>query len=219
MLPAEFIVVAIVLRLLAGASYIVALLQGKARPNLVSWFFWGLTALIAFGVQLYEGAGSSALITLAIGLSPVIVVAVAIAKGQHKAKFTATDKRCAAVTVAGIAVWLVTKDPMTAMFMAIAVDYVSSLPTIVKLYKQPGSERALPYAISIAAMGVALLTVQDWQLSSWLFSAYILFINLHFVTLISTRMGPRIRSWRMQQAKRRQQQPQLLRPAYAEKEL
>lgn len=191
-----------------------AILHGKTRPNLVSWFFWGLTALLAFGVQLYEGAGASALITLAIGLGPIIVVSVAVAKGMHKAKFTATDKWCAGFTVIGIVLWLATKDPLAALFMAVAVDYVSSVPTIVKLYKQPGSERALPYAISIAAMGVALLTVRDWQLANWLFSAYILWINLHFVTLISTRMGPRIR--RARRAKAKQRHMQL---AYADDEL
>lgn len=213
MLPAEFIVVAIALRLLAGASYIVALLQGKTRPNLVSWFFWGLTALIAFGVQVYEGSGSSALITLAIGLSPIVVVCVAIAKGQHKAKFTSTDKWCAAITAIGIVLWLTTKDPLVALLMAVAVDYVSSVPTIVKLYKQPASERALPYVISIVAMGTALLTVKDWQLANWLFSAYILWINVHFVTLITTRMGPRIRRWQRVRAKQRR-----LRLAYADEE-
>lgn len=206
MLPAEFIVVAIFLRLLAGASYIVAILQGKARPNLVSWFFWGFTALLAFAVQLYEGAGAPALITLAIGISPIIVVGLAVAKGMHKAKFTATDKWCAAFTAAGIVLWLATKDPLVALLMAVAVDYASSVPTIVKLYKQPGSERALPYGISIAAMAVALLTVRDWQLANWLFSAYILWINVHFVTLITTRMGPRIRGWARVRANRRQLQ-------------
>lgn len=138
MLPAEFIVVAILLRLLAGASYIVAILQGKARPNLVSWFFWGLTALLAFGVQLYEGAGASALITLAIGLGPIIVVSVAIAKGMHKAKFTATDKWCAGFTAIGIVLWLATKDPLAALLMAVAVDYVSSVPTICEAVQTTG---------------------------------------------------------------------------------
>lgn len=200
MLPSGFIVLAIGLRLLSGASYIAAIIKGRARPNLVSWFFWGFTALIAFALQIYQGVGASALITLTIGLGPVLVFALAIYRGMHKETFSAVDKVCAALTVVGIALWLLTKNPLVALCMSIMVDFVSGIPTIVKCYARPHTEHALPYGLSIASMVITLLTIHNWRPINWLFPAYILVTNLNFATLIVSKVGIRLRQRRQQPA-------------------
>ena len=201
MLPTEFLVLAVCLRLLAGVSYVTALLKGRVRPNLVSWFFWGLTALIAFVLELFHGGGSRAFVTLAVGIGPVIVFVIALAKGLHKNRFTAVDKYCAALTAFGLVLWLLTKNPLLALITSIVVDFVSGIPTIVKTYHHPHTEKALPYALSSAAMAVTLLTIHDWQPMVWLFPAYILWTNFNFVVLSAGRIGPRLK----RRAARRQQ--------------
>jgi len=184
MLPAVFIVAAVLLRLSSGASYFKATWQGKAQPSLVSWFFWSVTALIAFAVQLIKGAGPSAFVTLAIGLSPIAVCAAALCKGAYKTGFSRSDKWCIALTLLGIALWLVSKNPLTALFMSIAADIFSSIPTILKSYRAPHTEHPLAYALSVLSMGITLLTIRDWHITNWLFTAYILLINVTYLTAI-----------------------------------
>ena len=55
MLASGFIAVAILLRLMGGGVYLISTLRGKAKPNIVSWSLWGLTALIAFAAQICKG--------------------------------------------------------------------------------------------------------------------------------------------------------------------
>jgi hypothetical protein len=176
-LPAEFVVFAIALRLAGGASYVRATLKGEAQPSIISWSFWSLTALIAFAVQIAKGSGPEAFVTLAIGLSPLAVCMAAVYKGTHRLALQRSDKWCIALTMLGIVLWLVSSNPILALFMSVFADISSSVPTILKCYRDPGSEHLRTYVISIASMTVTLLTITDWRLTHWLFPAYILGIN------------------------------------------
>jgi hypothetical protein len=187
------IVIAVLLRLLAGASYIRAVHTGKAKPHVVSWFFWGATALIAFVIQLSQGVGSAAFVTLALGMGPVIVFGLAIAKGLHRIQFTRIDKGCAVLTTVGLCMWVITDNPLTALWMSIAADIISGVPTIIKSYHRPHTEHALPYLMSVVSMVLTLASIQTWSVAAALFPAYILLSNLMFFTIITTKMGMRVR--------------------------
>jgi hypothetical protein len=184
MLASGFIAVAILLRLMAGGGYLISTLRGKAKPNIVSWSLWSLTALIAFAAQICKGGGSEALVTLAIASGPLAVIAVAVLKGAQSLKLTRLDVWCLSLAIAGIILWIRTKDPLLALLMSIVADILASIPTVVKSYLTPQTESAAAYSLSIISMIVTLLTVRQWNVMSWAFPLYILIINLTFVTLI-----------------------------------
>lgn len=73
MIDEKFIFIAVAFNLAGGLSYLIATLKGEAKPNKVSWFFWGLAPMIAFAAQVKQGVGLVSLMTLAIGFSPVII--------------------------------------------------------------------------------------------------------------------------------------------------
>ena len=76
MLPSSFIIITFILRLLGSAVYIRAIIKGQVRPNLLSWFLWSLTPLIAFAAVARAGEGASGLGMLALALSAVVVLIV-----------------------------------------------------------------------------------------------------------------------------------------------
>jgi hypothetical protein len=82
-----------------------------------------------------------------------------------------------------------------ALLFSIAADIFSSVPTIIKSFKDPDSERALPYLLSLLSMIATMAAIPHWTLAAYAFPLYILLINLTFVTLIWTRMGVRYRRW------------------------
>ena len=184
MFPAGLIIAAILLRFASGASYFKATWQGRAQPSLVSWFFWSITALIAFAVQMLKGDGASAWVTLAIGLSPIAVCVAALYRGAYRTGLSSGDKWCIALTIMGILLWLVSKNPLTALVMSILADIFSSIPTILKSWRAPHTEYPIAYMLSIASMAITLLTITNWSITNWLFAAYILGINLTYVVTI-----------------------------------
>ena len=169
---------------MAGGGYLISTLRGKAKPNIVSWSLWSLTALIAFAAQICKGGGSEALVTLAIAFGPLAVIAVAVLKGAQSLTLTRLDVWCLSLAIAGIILWIRTKDPLLALLMSIVADILASIPTVVKSYLTPQTESAAAYSLSIISMIVTLLTIRQWNVMSWAFPLYILVINLTFVTLI-----------------------------------
>jgi hypothetical protein len=184
MLASGFIAVAILLRLMAGGGYLISTLRGRAKPNIVSWSLWSLTALIAFVAQICKGGGSEALVSLAIAFGPLVVIVTAVLKGTQSLKLTRLDLCCLSLAIAGITLWMTTKNPLLALLMSVMADLIASTPTVVKSYVKPHTESAASYSLSIISMIVTLLTIRQWKVMTWAFPSYILLINLTFVTLI-----------------------------------
>jgi hypothetical protein len=178
MLPIEFMILAIALRLASGAQYTWAVLKGRARPNPITWFFWGLTALIAFFAQLSQGVGLPAFITLALAAGPFTVCFISIAKGHLRAHLNPFNFICMTITIIGITLWVTTKNANLAILFSIIADASISLPTLVKGYRDPRSEYAYPYLLSVLSMVVTLLMITDWRFATYGFPLYMLLINL-----------------------------------------
>jgi len=168
---------AITLRLLSGGRYAWGVFTGRARPNPVTWFLWGSTAMVAFAAQLTEGVGAQALVTFALGLGPLIVALLATLRGHLRAHLTPFTFACAAITLGGIFLWQATSNATFAIICSIIADIAASLPTLRKGYHDPDSEYALPYFLSICSMIITLLTITTWNFETYAFPLYMLFIN------------------------------------------
>lgn len=190
MLGSEFLIFAVILRVLAGLDYLLATLKGEAQPNPVTWLFWGLAPLVAFVAQIQKTIEPSAWVTLALSAGPLLIFIVSLTKRQRW-KIGPFDILCGASAAVGIVLWQVTSDPVMAMVFGILADILGGIPTVVKSYAAPSSEKATPYLLSVASMVLTLATIQSWRFIDYAFPVYILLINLLLFTLISTRIGER----------------------------
>lgn len=192
MLPAEWIIGAVTIRLLAGSSYIWAVLRGHAKPNPITWFFWGLTPLIAFAAQLHEQVGAAAWMTLALALGPICIFILSLFKSLSASHFTPSTLACSILAVAGIILWQITDNPMLAIIFSIAADIFGSIPTVIKAYRQPHSEYELAYLLSMASMVLTLCTLDEWVFTAYAFPLYIFGINLVIFCLAWSKIGLRL---------------------------
>ncbi|MEX5713842.1 hypothetical protein AB1484_38135 [Parafrankia sp. FMc6] len=186
MLGTEYIVVAVVLRLAAGVSYLAMTWRGTARPNPVSWLCWGATPLVAFAAQIQDGVTSASWVTLSLGVGPLLVFAVSV--GRNTAwRAGRTDMMCGGCAALGIVLWQVADNPGPALTLSILADILGSIPTLAKVYYEPHSEKASPYLMSLLGMVVTLLTLDGWEYFDYAFPLYMLLINLSIFGLIVTR--------------------------------
>jgi hypothetical protein len=177
-LDAHFVFVAIFLWLAGGAGYVLAVIQGRASPNLVTWLLWGVTPLIAFTAQLRAGVGVQAWMTFALSLAPLAIVAAALAKGGGRWTLTRFDVTCGALALTGLICWQATQNPLLALIFSITADLFAGLPTVLKAHRAPHTEIALPYLISLISMAITLLTITDWVFAQYAFPAYVFGINV-----------------------------------------
>lgn len=185
-MPLWFIYIAALLRLTGGAAYIRATINGNAKPNPVSWLLWSLTPLISFFAGLSDGFDTLLIVTLATGVSPLLVFFIAIFKNPRSLRFNKLNVSCFVIALSGIGLWTVTDHPLLAIFLAITADIVSALPTLAKIIRQPYSEYTPTYMISAMSMVIAILAADSYSPLTLTFPVYVLTINLIIVGLISS---------------------------------
>lgn len=134
--------------------------------------------MIAFAAQLQENVGASAWMTFALGVSPLIVFIISLFKSRSSSHFTIFNIGCGVLAIIGVVMWRVTDNPLLAIVFSIFADACASIPTIIKSYRQPASEYALPYMLSIVSMIITLLTITNWHLASFAFPLYMFIINM-----------------------------------------
>jgi hypothetical protein len=197
-LPAWCAAIAIAIRLFGGGQYVAAVARKRARPNVVTWFLWGLTPMIAVAAQLGQQPGPEVAVTFVLGLGPLVVSAVAFCTDRSASQLTPFTLSCAAASFAGIVLWQLTAMPVLAIAFCIVADLLATLPTLRKAYAAPESEYAPPYLLSVLAMLVTLGTVAHGDFTAYGFPLYMLLVNVTlfaFAAFPLARMLRRAQPW------------------------
>jgi hypothetical protein len=186
-LPTWFLTAAIALRLAAGARYLVAVVRGRARPNPVTWFCWGLAPLVAFTAQLSHGLRPTEWMSLVLALGPIAIVTAAVLKNGVRGRVSRADLSCGGMALAGLVAWQLTDRPAVALLCSIGADLIAAVPTFGNAYRRPFDECAPPYLMSALAMAITLLTVNHWGFNQVALPLYILLVNLALYLVIRVR--------------------------------
>lgn len=172
MLDSSWVFAGAALGLVASIRYAFTIVHGRVRPNLVTWSLWAAAPLIGFFAQLDAGVGLPAVMTLAAGLGPTIVIVTSVIARRYFARLGWFDLACAAVALSALGVWLGLGQAPLAVLFAVAADAVAALPTMVKAWRHPDSENALFYILVGIGAAMTLLTISSWEPQSWAFAAY-----------------------------------------------
>jgi len=195
-LNVHFVIVGAVIGLAGSAGYAVDTVRGRTQPNRVTWLLWGAVPLLAFVVELRSGVGLRSVMALSVGLGPLAVFAASFWNRSSVWRIGRLDYTCGVLSVAGTAVWLITRQGLAALCAAIAADALAGVPTLVKSWRAPGSESAVAYWGALVNAAVTLLTVTTITADEVAFPLYIVVIAGVEVVLVAGRLGPRVRAWR-----------------------
>ncbi len=189
MIDEKFIFVAAAFNLVGGLSYLIDTLKGKAKPNKVSWFLWGLAPMIAFAAQAQQSVGLVSLMTFTVGFSPVIIFFASFLNKKAAWKITRFDLICGAFSIIGLMLWVYTRVGNWAILFSILSDVLAGIPTIVKAYKYPETENYYAYLFAGIAAVITLLTITQWDFAHSSFAIYILCFNIVVFPLIKFKLG------------------------------
>jgi hypothetical protein len=168
----------------ACLTYVSAVLRGEATPNRVTWFLWALVPLIAGAAQWRAGVGISTLVVLSVGAGPACIVLASFATKTGSWKLGPFDYICGACSLAALALWAVTGDPVTAIVLSILADAAAALPTLRKAWLAPATEDRSAYLIAFAGMILGILSVQEATFSAYAFNAYLVAVSGALVLIL-----------------------------------
>lgn len=188
MINQNFIYFAALLNLCGATVYIVATLQGKTRPNRVSWFMWALAPMVATAAMLTQGVGVGALTTFTSGFGPLLIFIASFVNAKSYWKLTRFDITCGVLSLLGLILWLITRTGNIALLFSILADGLAVLPTLSKTYKDPTSESYTAFTLSGIASLITLLTIQTWTFEYFAFPLYLMTVCFTIVAVGQYRL-------------------------------
>ncbi len=200
MINVHFVYLGAALGAAGSLVYVRDTLRGTTQPNRVTWLLWAFAPLLAFAVELHSGVGLRALTTFVIGFMPLLVFIASFHNSAAVWKIGRLDYACGAMSLAGTAAWLSTRNGVVAIVAAIAADFLAGVPTMVKSWSTPESETVTTYVGAVLNAGILLLTIQHWTTAEVAFPLFILTIASVQVVLVGCRLGPRLRRARARRA-------------------
>ncbi|MBI2641832.1 hypothetical protein HYW87_04555 [Candidatus Roizmanbacteria bacterium] len=192
MIDERFVIVGAFINLLGGISYIKDTLQGKIKPNRVSWGLWALPVLIAFFAQRSQGVGIQSLATFMVGFVPLVIFIASFVNKKSYWTLTSFDLFCGAFSISGLVLWYITKIGNIAILFSIFADLMAGIPTLLKSYKYPETENWIEFMSSFISVSLTMLTFKTWTFAYWGFPLYIFLYDLTAILLIKFKLGKRI---------------------------
>ena len=168
----SFVFIGAGVQVVGMAAYIKETLQGKTKPNRMSWLMWSATPLIAGVAALADGAGLAALPTLISGSSALVGLLASFANRNAYWKLGRFDYLCGLFSVLALVLWYITREPVIAILFAIISDIFATTPTVIKSWKQPKTETALAYTTGLFNALTSFTAIQTLTFSSIAFPLY-----------------------------------------------
>jgi hypothetical protein len=134
--------------------YVRDIVRGTTRPHRGTWFIWGMLAVVVCVSQRADGASWSLVMAGTQAVLTSLIFVLAIRRGEGG--LGATDGMLIAIAAGGMAAWVVVDEPVIATACVIAADLIAAAMMVPKVYRDPGSETLMTFAL--AGVGGALAT-------------------------------------------------------------
>ena len=171
----SFAIVAALLAIVGNVPYIRDVLRGRVQPHAYTWLVWTLVSGMTFFGQLAKGAGIGALPTAASEIFTLAIFLLSLRYGFSNP--SRSDKVFLGVALAGLVPWLLTSDPTWSVVIAVGIDLVAFIPTLRKTWRRPETERGLLYGMNVARHGLALFSLQAYNVATVLHSLAMIVTN------------------------------------------
>lgn len=193
MLPPIFVIIGTLIGAVGAIFYLLDTLKGKVRPNRVSFLLWSIAPFIAFAAQIQQGVGLESVMTFNTGFLPIATFAASFYNKNAEWKVTRFDLLCGFLSLAGLALWLITRVGNVAILFSILADGLAAVPTIVKGYHYPDTELAWPWIASSIGVILTLLTLSEITFANSGFIIYIMLVNTLIFCIVQFRIGDRLK--------------------------
>jgi hypothetical protein len=163
--------------LAGGFVYIKDTLQGKTKPNRVTWLIWSIAPMIAVVAALSDGVQWAVLPVFIAGFVPLLIFISSFVNPKSYWKLEPFDYICGICSILGLILWGLTKEPIIAIIFAIISDAFAGIPTVIKSWKHPETESAITFAAGLFNSLTAFFALKTFGISELAFPIYLVLID------------------------------------------
>lgn len=176
--------ITVLIQLTGVFFYIRSMVQGKAKPNRVTWFIWALAPLIASWLAWQAGAGISILPVFMAGFNPILVLVASFLIHKGYWHITKLDVACGILALFSLLIWIMTRSFSISILFALLSDALAALPTLIKSWKYPETETISAYLGGTIANILGLLIVTQWTFPIYISGFYFIALNIILISFI-----------------------------------
>jgi len=162
-------------------------LQGKTKPNRVTWLLWSIAPLIASVAAFSTGVRWAALPVFMSGFGPLLILLASFINRNSYWKLEKFDYVCGIFSLLALVLWGITKQPIIAIIFSIVSDGFAASPTLIKAWKYPETESGFAFFAGIFNALTSFAAIKVWDFSSLAFPIYLVIAN--FLILASIYKG------------------------------
>lgn len=175
-------IAAAVIYLLSGIPYVIEIVQKKTKPNIASWWIWGINGGVLAAAHFAAGGRESFWLPLVYAIDPIIIAILALRYGQGG--WDLFDRLCLLGAGLSMFLWWQLHNPIAATLTSIAIDTFAMAPTLRKWWWEPKSESALAWRLAFLANLVNLFAITKWDFGIAVYPVYL--VALTFVGMFMT---------------------------------
>jgi len=165
--------------------YFWTIFKGQTKPHMFSWLVWFLLEAIAFFALLSAGAGPGAWV---LGVTAVLcfcVFILSIKRGEKN--ITTVDRLSFVGALLGVALWILTKNPLSAVILITITDFLGFVPTFRKSYNKPYDENIALYGLSFLKQIFSVMALASYKFTVILYPASLVLTNAVFAIMVLIR--------------------------------
>ena len=159
---------------LAFVPYVWAILKGETRPSGASWWTWTLLVFITITSSWAAGAPWQVLILPAwLCFSQFGVALLSLKYGDNN--WDVINIACIGLALVGIALWVITGQPLIALGLSIIADFFASVPNFRHIWKNPKQENRTGWTLGWLSAVLEVAAITQWSLAESGWAVYFLF--------------------------------------------
>jgi hypothetical protein len=157
-------VLALMLNIAGYVPYIRDIFRGIVKPQRMTWGLWTILTAITAVNQIANGGGWSSLFFVSTTVLVAITFILSLKYGMGGA--STLDKICLAMAICLFGYWAILHNTRLSTLVAVVIDAIGALPTLVKTYHHPETETYIQWTFAGIGGFLTLLAVPrlDWAL-------------------------------------------------------
>ncbi|HZE86564.1 MAG TPA: hypothetical protein VE035_19720 [Puia sp.] len=174
----------------AQLIYLSNTLKRKVTPSVLSWIGWACLMGTSIVSQII-GKGWQWSMTGVLCSTIGCFTIAAVAFFSNNFSFRKNDLSFLVVGLICIGIYIWSANPWVTTVFAVIADAVLGIPTIVKAYKDPATERSVAWILGVISSTLALIICIHHDLIYVLFPGYLFLFNgaMVYLTRVTGRFG------------------------------